>query len=146
MEIRGIQMKNGAVIKNISVTKDADIVKAMEITERIASGMGFSSRDCLFLRLATEEACTNAYEYCQKTNQLPFKVFWKGERQHLIIVVKQRGKKFAIKREDGVNRGSRGRGLQLIAHIVDHVYVKQRGNYVLFYMCKFKKNERWLGE
>jgi serine/threonine-protein kinase RsbW len=142
MEIRGIQMKNGAVIKNISVTKDADIMKAMEITEQIASDMGFSPRDCLFLRLATEEACTNAYEYCQKTNQLPFKVFWKREGQHLIIVVKQRGKKFAIKRKDEVNRGSRGRGLQLITHIVDHVYVKQKENYVLFYMCKCKKNER----
>jgi serine/threonine-protein kinase RsbW len=141
-----MKMKNGVVIKNISVTKDADIMKAMEITEQIASGMGFSPRDCLFLRLATEEACTNAYEYCQKNNQLPFKVFWKRERQHLIIVVKQRGKKFAIKREDEVNKSSRGRGLQLITHIVDHAYVKQKGNYVLFYMCKCKKNERRLEE
>jgi serine/threonine-protein kinase RsbW len=146
MEIRGIMMKNEVMIKNISVMKDADILKAMEITEQIASDMGFSPHDCLFLRLATEEACTNAYEYCQKMNQLPFQVFWERENQHLTIVVQQRGKKFAIARKGGINRGPRGRGLQLITHIVDRVYVKQEGNHVLFYMCKYKENERRLEE
>jgi serine/threonine-protein kinase RsbW len=146
MEIRGMMMKNGVVIQNISVTNDTDIMKAMEITEQIASDMGFLPRDCLFLRLATEEACTNAYEYCQKTNQLPFQVFWQRENHYLTIVVQQRGKKFAIARKGGINRGPRGRGLQLITHIVDHVYVKQEGNHVLFYMCKYKENERRLEE
>lgn len=94
-------MKNGVMIQNISVMKNADILKAMEITEQIASDMGFSPHDCLFLRLATEEACTNAYEYCQKMNQLPFQVFWEKENQHLTIVVQQRGKNLLLQERVG---------------------------------------------
>ncbi|SFA50545.1 serine/threonine-protein kinase RsbW [Parageobacillus thermantarcticus] len=131
-------MENVIIRRNITVMVDSDIMKAMDITEQIASEMGFLPRECLFLRLATEEACMNAYEYCQKTNQLPFEVFWKCGKEKLVIVVKQHGKKFDITRRDVVNKGSRGRGLQLIIHIVDHVYLEQKGNNVLFYMCKYK--------
>jgi serine/threonine-protein kinase RsbW len=131
-------MESISIRRNITVMVDSDIMKAMDITEQIASEMGFLPRDCLFLRLATEEACTNAYEYCQKTNQLPFEVFWKCGKENLIIGVKQHGEKFDITRKDEVNKGLRGRGLQLITHIVDHVYIEQKGNNVLFYMCKYK--------
>jgi serine/threonine-protein kinase RsbW len=130
-------MENVNIRRNVTVMVDSDIMKAMDITEQIASEMGFLPRDCLFLRLATEEACMNAYEYCQKTNQLPFEVFWKCEKGKLIIIVKQHGKKFNITRKDVVNKGLRGRGLQLITHIVDHVCIEQKGNNVLFYMCKY---------
>ncbi|EID42955.1 ATP-binding protein [Parageobacillus thermoglucosidasius] len=131
-------MEDVVIRRNITVMVDSDIMKAMDITEQIASEMGFLPRECLFLRLATEEACMNAYEYCQKTNQLPFEVFWTCEKEKLMIVVKQHGKKFDITRRDVVNKGLRGRGLQLIIHIVDHVYLEQKGNNVLFYMCKYK--------
>ncbi|AEH49354.1 ATP-binding protein [Parageobacillus thermoglucosidasius] len=131
-------MEDVVIRRNITVMGDSDIMKAMDITEQIASEMGFLPRECLFLRLATEEACMNAYEYCQKTNQLPFEVFWTCEKEKLMIVVKQHGKKFDITRRDVVNKGLRGRGLQLIIHIVDHVYLEQKGNNVLFYMCKYK--------
>jgi serine/threonine-protein kinase RsbW len=134
-------MKHTIMIRTMTVMKTADISKAMETTEELAERMGFLPRDCLFLRLATEEACTNAYEYCQKTGKLPFKIFWKIEERRFAIIVKQRGGCFSVAKTDNVNTGPRGRGLQLIAHIVDDVYVKRTGNNVLLCMYKCKKNE-----
>ncbi|WP_339232682.1 ATP-binding protein [Geobacillus sp. FSL W8-0032] len=132
-------MKHTIMIRTMTIMKPADILKAMEVTEELAERMGFLPCDCLFLRLATEEACMNAYEYCQKVQKLPFRVFWKIDEGQLMIVVKQQGGCFSITNHDTVNTGPRGRGLQLIAHIVDDVYVKQEGNNVLFCMCKCKK-------
>ncbi len=61
-----------------------------------------------------------------------------------MIIVKQRGGCFSVAQTDVVNTGPRGRGLQLITHIVDDVYVKQAGNNVLFCMCKCKKmSDHW---
>ncbi|TLS32555.1 ATP-binding protein [Geobacillus thermoleovorans] len=134
-------MKPKAMIRTMAIVKTADILKAMDITEELAKRMGFLPRDCLFLRLATEEACTNAYEYCQKTRKLPFRIFWKIDTRQFMIIVKQRGGCFSVAQTDVVNTGPRGRGLQLITHIVDDVYVKQAGNNVLFCMCKCKKKE-----
>ena len=67
------------MIRTMKIMKIADILKAMDTTEELAKEMGFLPRDCLFLRLATEEACTNAYEYCKKERRFPFNVFWKRE-------------------------------------------------------------------
>ncbi|AGT30760.1 sigma-B regulator [Geobacillus genomosp. 3] len=134
-------MKHVIMIRTMTIMKTADILKAMDITEQLANEVGFLPRDCLFLRLATEEACMNAYEYCQKTRRLPFKIFWKMDTARFTIIVKQRGGCFSAVKTDGVNTGPRGRGLQLIAHIVDNVYVKRAGNNVLLCMCKCKENE-----
>ncbi|WP_368483956.1 ATP-binding protein [Geobacillus sp. LEMMY01] len=137
-------MKPRAMIRTMAIMKTADILKAMDITEELAKRMGFLPRDCLFLRLATEEACTNAYEYCQKTRRLPFRIFWKIDARQFMIIVKQRGGCFSVAQTDVVNTGPRGRGLQLIAHIVDDVYVKRAGNNVLLCMCKCKKkSDHW---
>ncbi|OKO92206.1 hypothetical protein BRO54_2462 [Geobacillus proteiniphilus] len=137
-------MKPTAMIRTMAIMKTADILKAMDITEELAKRMGFLPRDCLFLRLATEEACTNAYEYCQKTRRLPFRIFWKIDARQFMIIVKQRGGCFSVAQTDVVNTGPRGRGLQLIAHIVDDVYVKRAGNNVLLCMCKCKKkSDHW---
>jgi len=134
-------MKHVSMIRTMMIMETADILKAMDMTEQLANEVGFLPRDCLFLRLATEEACTNAYEYCQKTGRLPFKIFWKIDTDQFTMIVKQRGGCFSVAQTDGVNTGSRGRGLQLITHIVDDVYVKRAGNNVLLCMCKCKTNE-----
>jgi len=136
---RGMPMKHMIMIRTMTIMKTVDILKAMDITEQLANEIGFLPRDCLFLRLATEEACTNAYEYCQKTGRLPFRIFWKIDTSQFTIIVKQRGGCFSVAKTDNVNTGARGRGLQLIAHIVDEVFVKRTGNNVLLCMCKCKK-------
>ncbi|WP_233130453.1 ATP-binding protein [Geobacillus sp. FJAT-46040] len=84
-------MKPKAMIRTMAIVKTADILKAMDITEELAKRMGFLPRDCLFLRLATEEVCTNAYEYCQKTGSSPQHVldkqcgFLRKDRQKVLI-------------------------------------------------------------
>jgi serine/threonine-protein kinase RsbW len=132
--------------KRLTVKDEDDIIKAMEITEELSGVLGFSPRDRLFLRLATEEACTNAYEYCQKTSQEYFLVFWKVYEKRLTICVKHQGPLFKVEKKDEINTSPRGRGLQLILNIMDHVQVLKQEENVLFFMHKYKMNDdnhRW---
>jgi serine/threonine-protein kinase RsbW len=125
--------------KHLAIKNEDDIIKAMEITEQLATKLDFSLRDQLFLRLATEEACTNAYEYCQKTNQSYFQVFWGLDEDKISICVKHQGPLFKVKKTDEVNTSPRGRGLQLILNIMDHVQVEKQEENVLFFMHKYRR-------
>ncbi|MED4352333.1 ATP-binding protein [Schinkia azotoformans] len=119
------------------VKKADDISRAMDMTDEIANKMGFIHYDRLFLRLVTEEACMNAYEYCQKTNQQGFWICWDhNHKDCLSIFIKHRGKKFAITPMNGINRGLRGRGLHLIVNLMDYVQVQGCGEYVELVMTK----------
>jgi serine/threonine-protein kinase RsbW len=124
--------------KRLAVKNEDDIMKAMEITEELANELDFPPRDQLFLRLATEEACTNAYEYCQKTNQFYFQVFWRIDEDKISICVKHQGPLFKVKKTDEVNTNPRGRGLQLILNIMDRVQVEKQEENVLLFMHKYR--------
>jgi serine/threonine-protein kinase RsbW len=115
-----------------------NISQAMDITDEIAKEMGFVHYDILFLRLVTEEACMNAYEYCQNTKQQGFWISWDhNQKDSLSIFIKHRGKKFAITPMNEANRGLRGRGLQLIVNLMDYVRVQENGEYVELVMRKY---------
>jgi len=134
------QLRRKGVMENFSlrVNDENGIIEAMDITEQLACKMGFSSYDRLFLRLATEEACSNAYEYCQKTHQSFFYVFWRISKTKLTICVKHEGPMFKVEKRNDVNTGLRGRGLQLILHIMDQVQVEKQEENVLFFMHKYR--------
>jgi len=123
---------------SLKVKDENDIMEAMDITEQLAYKVGFSSYDRLFLRLATEEACANAYEYCQMTNQPFFYVIWRVSETKLTICVKHEGPLFKIEKRDEINTELRGRGLQLILHIMDYVQVEKQEENVLLFMHKYK--------
>lgn len=131
-------MNNNDEKCSLLVKKADDISHAMDVTDEIANEIGFIHYDILFLRLVTEEACMNAYEYCQKTNQQGFWICWDhNQKDNLSILVKHLGKKFAITPMNEANRGLRGRGLQLIVNLMDYVQVRESGEYVELVMRKY---------
>jgi len=131
-------MKNSKEQLSLLVKKADDISYAMDMTDEIANEMGFIHYDILFLRLVTEEACMNAYEYCQKTNQQGFWIYWDHyQKDSLSIFIKHRGKKFVIAPMIEAIRGLRGRGLQLILNLMDFVQVQENGEYVELVMRKY---------
>lgn len=118
--------------------KERDIIQAMEFTEKIASRIGFHSNDRLLLKLITEEACMNAYEYCKTTKQNHFHIYWFHIKEELTILIIHKGENFRIDlNHDEVNYGPRGRGLQLIVNIMDQVDVQVHGEYIEFSMKKY---------
>lgn len=131
-------MKNNEEQLSLLVKKADDITCAMDMTDEIANEMGFIDYDILFLRLVTEEACMNAYEYCQKTNQQGFWICWDhNQKDSLSIFIKHQGKKFMIAPMTEANCGLRGRGLQLILNLMDCVQVQENGEYVELVMRKY---------
>lgn len=131
-------MKNNEEQLSLLVKKADDIFCAMDMTDEIANEMGFIDYDILFLRLVTEEACMNAYEFCQKTNQQGFWICWDlNQKDRLSIFIKHLGKKFIIAPMNEPNRGLRGRGLQLIFNVMDCVQVQENGEYVELVMRKY---------
>ncbi|WP_102345041.1 ATP-binding protein [Bacillus sp. Marseille-P3661] len=119
------------------VKREMDIFQVIELTENIARNMGFRNEETLFLKLVIEEACMNAYEYCQKTDQDVFQVRWSLTSELLDICIKHKGEIFPIAEEPKeLNHGNRGRGLQLIKHIMDEVKVMKNGDYVELFMKK----------
>jgi serine/threonine-protein kinase RsbW len=130
-------MKLSAIIHD----KDG-ILKAMDVTEQLANALGFSSLQQLFLRLAVEEVCTNAYEYCQRTKQKHFHIRWHVVKNCLNICIRHQGKLFEVKRDDRVNISARGRGLQIVLHIMDEVDVQVKGRYVILCMSKYRGEGR----
>lgn len=119
------------------VKDEDDILRAMDITTEVAQEIGFPDNGVLFLKLVTEEACTNAYEYCSHSGQAGFLIKWDPHiRESLTIFIKHKGKKYKITKENKVNFGQRGRGLQLITSLMDYVEVNEMGGYIETVMQK----------
>lgn len=124
--------------QSLLVTNVDDISLAMDMTDVIAKKVGFLHDDILFLRLVTEEASMNAYEYCQKTNQHGFWIHWDDKaKDYLVICIKHQGKKYPITPMVEANRGLRGRGLHLIVNLMDFVQVEENGEYVELVIKKY---------
>lgn len=124
------------------VTSQQDIIDSMDITEELAMHDGFSSRDVLFLRLVTEEICTNSYEHCVRHGYSSFYIRWRSERDRFEMMIKQEGEMFPLSLCDGVQYGRRGRGMQLVFQLMDAVEVKQRGKFVTICVSKKRSGVR----
>ena len=123
----------------MTVKTEGDIVQSIEITEQLAINVGFDEKDQLFLKLVTEEACMNSFEYIQANGIEHFEICWIKEEGYLKILLKQKGKKFNLHFSDNVNKGERGRGLKLIFGLVDRVLLTEQDEYVTFSMEKSVK-------
>lgn len=123
----------------ITIKCEGDIIESIEITEKIASSVGFDEKDQLFLKLVTEEACMNSYEYIQANGIEFFNIYWKKEINYIKIILKQKGKTFNLHFNETINKGERGRGLKLIFGLVDRVLLSEEDEYITFSMEKSVK-------
>lgn len=107
------------------IKTEQQIIEAMHCTANLAKKYGFPTTMILKLQLVTEEACTNALEYCQHQNISFFKVKWKVKSNRFELSVKQKGGEFTLAQQEEVNTGIRGRGLFLIQQFVDLVEIRK---------------------
>lgn len=132
-------MRKDVVKRSFVVKNPNDIIRAMDMTEKIARNIHLPKNDLIFLRLVTEEACMNAFEYCLGTGQSDFEIGWELNEQVLVIHLKHKGEKFSLDHIDNneINYGLRGRGLKLIVNLMDEVDVEQNGENVEFFLRKY---------
>ncbi|HJV44202.1 MAG TPA: ATP-binding protein [Bacillota bacterium] len=122
IQVRSIQTKN-------------DVIQSIEETKWLAKRCGFEDRDILFLQLAVEEACTNAYTHGKTGGEI--KICWYEEPDGIHMEIAQEGKPFDFQRSDMVNVGEHGRGLYLIYHFMDKVWVHEEEQSFQFHMKKY---------
>ena len=126
--------------KHMIIEIEEDVLQAMAYTDYLAGSVGFLPNKQLLLRLITEEAIVNALEYSVKDAQHKIEVFWSITNEEFLISVKQSGPAFKIEKQETINYGKRGRGLQLILHIMDEVWLEQEeGNKFTLHMKKYIK-------
>lgn len=117
--------------KSIQIASENDILYAMDITRQLAEQIALSSNEQILLSLVTEEALVNAIEHCVKKEPVCVSIQWEISNIALEIIVTQPGVIFSIEKSNDVNMDARGRGLQLILHIMDKVWLEQLEQHVV---------------
>lgn len=113
-----------------------DVEKAMDLTNHLAKAIGFLPNDQLLLRLVTEEAIVNALEHGTNFNDPLVKAAWQVNKDILGIFISQKGKPFKVEKKENLNVSLRGRGIQLILHIMDDVWIEEKDDGITFCMKK----------
>ncbi|MDZ5474111.1 ATP-binding protein [Bacillus sp. 31A1R] len=108
----------------------------MNHTEKLALQKDYPPNIVMKLRLVTEEACTNAYEYCKSKGYKSLFIKWAVTSKTFEIFVRHKGELFEITKDDQINTSLRGRGITLITNIMDQVELREENNYVELYMMK----------
>lgn len=111
--------------KNMQINSQNDVLQAMEQTVLLAEQLAISSNEQLLLSLVTEEALVNALEYCDTLGEKFVSIQWDITNRVFNIAVTQYGIMYPIEKKDEINYSNRGRGLQLILHIMDRVWLEQ---------------------
>ncbi|WP_204524676.1 ATP-binding protein [Litchfieldia alkalitelluris] len=124
----------------MTIATTDDIVQGMNRTKQLARERGFSENIVMKLQLVTEEASTNAYEYCAKHGLDSHIVIWNITNSTFELIVRQKGSVFPIVQENDLKSGMRGRGLKLIVSLMDQVEVREQGEFIELYMKKEKEN------
>lgn len=117
-----------------------DIIKAMLTTKELAEKHQFPLSTIMKLQLVTEEACTNAWEYCLREGISTYMVIWNLTNTSFEIIVRQKGTVFPIVQVKDNQTGLRGRGLTLMMNIMDRIEVRDMGEYIELYMVKEREN------
>jgi GAF domain-containing protein len=115
------------------VSDESSIVSAMATTERLALQLGFSEQESAMLKLAVDEACTNALrhgkvEACQ--------LYWNVSPLSMEIVLYQEGELFSIVRRELPSHAVDGRGILLIQSIMDDTILYDNGGQTELRMAK----------
>jgi serine/threonine-protein kinase RsbW len=122
----------------LHISNKEDIITAMELTKEMAETEKFSATDSIFLQLATEEACVNAYEHSNVQQDKEIEVIWLVTSMEMEISVCQKGGVFEMPSYMEPNLEPRGRGLALIRIIMDEVRLITSGAYIILKMYKKK--------
>lgn len=118
------------------IHSEDDVLEAMTKTGKMAERIGFPPKEQTLLCLATEEAIVNALEHGEK--QHPFvEVEWETETDAFQLAIKQKGKRFKLLEKEHEPYSLRGRGLQLILHIMDKVWLDEKDGFIILYMKKY---------
>ncbi|RKN82015.1 ATP-binding protein [Paenibacillus ginsengarvi] len=138
---------HGNVHKSLEVRDRDDILTAMQMTRTLAEELGFSAEETLFLQLATEEACTNAQNYGALEHSGYFEIKWRADAPTIEIVICQESRTFDVDLSTpaALAKGgdvTRGRGLVLIAGIMDELHLARSGTRVELTMRKTRKLPR----
>lgn len=133
--------------------KSADLIKAMEYVEQVASGGGFSRDEINDILIAVEEICVNItmYGFPQKNSKPQYTADAWIDGDKMTVVIKDKGvpfdstrfiecpQEFNTKRlEDG------GYGLLLIRELMDEIsyrYDEEKGNITTLIKYKADKSE-----
>jgi serine/threonine-protein kinase RsbW len=122
-----------------TISSKEDIMAALEMTKEMAKAADFTEMDSIFLRIATEEACMNAYEHSRGQNDRSIEVTWVITSDSIEISVSQKGGAFEIAALEDPGVRLRGRGLALIWGIMDEVKLIVAECYVTFWMRKERR-------
>ena len=130
-------IKNIQCQRSMQIESEDDILRAMDMTVQLAEQLTLPSIEHMMLSLVTEEALINAWEYCKKTGELFISIQWEMVDYVLEISVTQLGVKYQIEKATDMNYGARGRGIQLMLHIMDSVWLEQLDDrFVILHMIK----------
>lgn len=113
------------------------VLGAMDMTDEVCRELKLTEKERFHLRLITEEACTNAYEYCLYKRYDYYFVYWEFECNYLMLTFSHPGEGFSLpspffqpKLEE------RGRGLVLIQSLADVMRIEKQGDYIFFRVGK----------
>ena len=128
----------------IPMAEDAELVAARAL-EEVAKKAGFDEDTVSQIKMATIEACINAFEHSRvKDGKVSIKVF--VERDRLVICVQNEGKVFdisAVARPDIDHRikspDKRGRGIELMKGLMDEISFENVNGGTKLVMVKYIK-------
>ncbi|WP_379137360.1 ATP-binding protein [Paenibacillus sp. sgz500958] len=128
-------MKDPCAQYCLPMSGGADIELAMDMTGQYAGETGFTPKDTIFLKLVTEEACTNVIEHTDSFFR--FWIKWELYYDGMRLKVIQQGSLFSLDRNsDTPTESSRGRGLRIITSLCDAVEIEQHGSLVSLVISK----------
>lgn len=117
---------------------ETDIEIAMDLTGSYAEGIGFDSKETIFLKLMTEEACMNVVDHANV-----FSIFWlKWDlyEDGMDLMISQIGSPYTISSNIDLQiEASRGRGLYIIRNLCDSMKVEQQGSVTSLIITKRRK-------
>ncbi|MFC0213711.1 GAF domain-containing protein [Paenibacillus chartarius] len=119
--------------RSLSIAGEDDIERAMDITEKLSGEIGWTRTETLLLKLAVEEACTNAYQHGRPGT---FQLYWNVGHNDLDIVIYQAGQAFQLRESNEPNVSGRGRGTLLMQEIMDTVVLYDNGDSTELHMRK----------
>ncbi|ULO06603.1 ATP-binding protein [Paenibacillus sp. 19GGS1-52] len=115
-----------------------DIELAMDLTGSYAEDIGFDSKETIFLKLMTEEACMNVVDHGRMYSTFWLK--WELYKDGMDLMISQIGSPYSINSDIELQtEASRGRGLYIIRNLCDSMKVEQRGSVTSLIITKRRK-------
>lgn len=117
---------------------EKDIELAMDLTGSYAEDIGFDSKETIFLKLMTEEACMNVVDHGSMYSTFWLK--WELYKDGMDLMVSQIGSPYIINTIIDLQiEASRGRGLYIIRNLCDSMKVVQQGSVTSLIITKRRK-------